>query len=1221
MPPPPKFKVPSELRGPSKKAGGSGGGSSLPSPGPKAQERADSKERRSVGYSEKSLIRLLGRLSSTPELSDGQRDKLGTLLTGYKPKKIRSLARAAELPESLALELTDTARKAQGMPERAEVGKGEARLKRIVEKGAKSLEETGDWGTTPSGQRRQERAWEVAGQLPAENVKRATEALKALGDVPGMTPEEEKRQRALVVQAAGHTIDSGQRPGAAYGTGGSALGDFMDYIGRPGQVVLGTVAEGPGGAWKALSGQEHYTPIQSVLRATGKSEAEAAKAEGDLPGLVRFPANLAGYAASDPLTYLTFGTSAASKAAVRNLAPKIAAAGGRSVDDVIEGLVTSGVRSLDDVERAALPETQSLLRGLARQGPSTARAEKLLAGAPGGVKIKGRSIPGTSVTTPARKTGEVLGTAEKLLRPRAGIVQAERRGEEWARGLEPKLEALAARAEATKSFADRQLIARIQKAARGNKIGREKDLTEIRRSLDVGGADVALTGAQQNVRTELRSLMDEMLTAERAAGIDTAQLGAQAAAKQADDLAKKILKVEEQMDSAVGARYTNLDERFQALIAQRDEVLAKAAAAGDDYLQHIVVQPSWLQRKVTQRGRSPLEHEAAGFTKGRKIEGSIDEKNALAEAEGALGYETDPLKIVAHRGLQSNAKVVERQYANELMALPAPDGSSLFREVTHADDVAAFRDLGLVKAADANDALGLGEVWTHPEIATEFKRVMGATSSDDAVRNMMHAYDAAHRWWKGMATVPAPFSGGFSFRNMFSNWFNASWLPDPGARATVADYTKAGNLQQAAARGWRQHADPFKFLNDADAVKLRDAFQTGVLGQGFYVVDFEDVAQQLAKPRLRDVSAGEALKRIGKRANPLSPDFGPIEVGRAFNGAIENNARLALFLRNVDVLGADGAASLVRKYLFDYSSLTHFEQAYLKRVASFYTWTRKNLPLQLEAMLKTPGRFSRIEQVRWGILDEAEGQDTGPIPRWMGDQQGVVLPRDVTNVLAKIPGLGVEKDVPMMFMPDLPHLGVQETLGPLANLASNVPGLGSLSKGEGADRALASFAGYVGGPAGILRALSEIAAGKTYFSGREFYPGQMEEAPIYLEPFAGDAEVYAGKKPVPAVSPGLVNLLESAAPILSKIRTVAPTSQYDKDAAVRRRLNMISGLNLWPLGEATRRSELLRRLAVGDAIRTDLENRGFEVPDTYDLQDSAKAKVPKIDWKKLARNG
>ena len=84
--------------------------------------------------------------------------------------------------------------------------------------------------------------------------------------------------------------------------------------------------------------------------------------------------------------------------------------------------------------------------------------------------------------------------------------------------------------------------------------------------------------------------------------------------------------------------------------------------------------------------------------------------------------------------------------------------------------------------------------------------------------------------------------------------------------------------------------------------------------------------------------------------------------GMAFGRTIENNSRLAHFMDRTIGRGksAEEAALSVKKYLFDYGDLTHFERTVMKRAMPFYTWTRKNIPLQLEALMTMPEKFAPL---------------------------------------------------------------------------------------------------------------------------------------------------------------------------------------------------------------------------------------------------------------------
>jgi hypothetical protein len=57
------------------------------------------------------------------------------------------------------------------------------------------------------------------------------------------------------------------------------------------------------------------------------------------------------------------------------------------------------------------------------------------------------------------------------------------------------------------------------------------------------------------------------------------------------------------------------------------------------------------------------------------------------------------------------------------------------------------------------------------------------------------------------------------------------------------------------------------------------------------------------------------------------------------------------------------AAATTKKYLFDYFDLTAFEKKVMKRIVPFYTWMRKNIPLQLKTLVTNPRVFARANDI------------------------------------------------------------------------------------------------------------------------------------------------------------------------------------------------------------------------------------------------------------------
>ena len=85
-------------------------------------------------------------------------------------------------------------------------------------------------------------------------------------------------------------------------------------------------------------------------------------------------------------------------------------------------------------------------------------------------------------------------------------------------------------------------------------------------------------------------------------------------------------------------------------------------------------------------------------------------------------------------------------------------------------------------------------------------------------------------------------------------------------------------------------------------------------------------------------------------------------------------------------------------YLSGNSDLSQFEQQVLKRVFPFVSWTRKNLPLQLENLVRQPGKLATTEKALRAVevfdgKTDAEVQDVhNNVAEWLQEGRPVVLP-------------------------------------------------------------------------------------------------------------------------------------------------------------------------------------------------------------------------------------
>lgn len=219
-------------------------------------------------------------------------------------------------------------------------------------------------------------------------------------------------------------------------------------------------------------------------------------------------------------------------------------------------------------------------------------------------------------------------------------------------------------------------------------------------------------------------------------------------------------------------------------------------------------------------------------------------------------------------------------------------------------------------------------------IAKDMNKFNSFFIGDPTTNELLKIFDKAQNVWKMMATtIRLPFH----LRNMYSNWWqaylsgiNPSKLPD---RLIEAAMVQSGKIKKITLHGKEYTYQEIKSQID----------QLGIHGKGWLGAD-------IPKAFFDEV---ESIVKYGKLRH-----LNPLDAGRQFGMLIEDNARIAVFLNQIDNgKSFKEASQAVRKYMFDYSELTDFEKNVMRRAWPFYTWSRKNIPLQIHGLLNQPRKY------------------------------------------------------------------------------------------------------------------------------------------------------------------------------------------------------------------------------------------------------------------------
>lgn len=280
-------------------------------------------------------------------------------------------------------------------------------------------------------------------------------------------------------------------------------------------------------------------------------------------------------------------------------------------------------------------------------------------------------------------------------------------------------------------------------------------------------------------------------------------------------------------------------------------------------------------------------------------------------------------------------------------------------------DVRRFAVNGIDNAVGVT-AKGLGDLKFQPEVAAAIDKYVQSIKPEE-INTFLRIFDTVQNYWKGQALI----SPSYHVRNAVGNFWNnfLAGVVDPKAYSDAALLVagKADNLALTTANGERLVGSQI----------LEEAKKLGVLDQGLFSKDIEDA-----------IDIGSGTWKLWKQNNKL------FKANRAAGEAIEGNARMAHFvdrIRKGDTL--EQAAASVKKYLFDYGDLSGAEKNIFKRVAPFYTWTRKNVPLQISELVKQPEKFALIDKFARAI----EGNVQEPDEKYLSDYIKSNIPIRITN--------------------------------------------------------------------------------------------------------------------------------------------------------------------------------------------------------------------------------
>lgn len=380
----------------------------------------------------------------------------------------------------------------------------------------------------------------------------------------------------------------------------------------------------------------------------------------------------------------------------------------------------------------------------------------------------------------------------------------------------------------------------------------------------------------------------------------------------------------------------------------------------------------------------------------RTIEGTISEIN---ERFGKEFFDTNIINTAAIRGVASARALTSKEFLTEV--------AQKFGTRTPPT--------GYVKAG-AKELEGL---YFHPAIAEQIDKFGKAFTSDEATNAMLRAFDEAQNLWKASVTSIFPaFHGRNAISNVFLNFLDigasaispAKHLLSTTLLKNNADATKLEKLiLQGGDVGKNAGVQLDLLLNKKVLTDnfgkewtfgaIRKEIRDRRVAFGDEFTGFLDIRDSI-KDKLNLATGTSKVKKNLQKVNPLSQQNVAFKAGRAVGNAIEQQARVLNFMTNLERTGdVVTAAERTKQFLFDYTNLSDFEKNVMRRLIPFYTFTRKNLELQVTQLAKQPGKLATQAKIFTNISKTMSGsslteEETKALPEFLQQGLGIVYSRD-----------------------------------------------------------------------------------------------------------------------------------------------------------------------------------------------------------------------------------
>ena len=381
--------------------------------------------------------------------------------------------------------------------------------------------------------------------------------------------------------------------------------------------------------------------------------------------------------------------------------------------------------------------------------------------------------------------------------------------------------------------------------------------------------------------------------------------------------------------------------------------------AGKEFFKKGIFRPRkpFSARDISNIKRSP--EGAANFTE--------DWMKMLAEETGVKDiFETNILGATGMRGVRSVEKISNAELAQGVADTFAKHHPNIGKSA----DTVSIKDFLNSKGMKFNSAEIEARGWKDKYIPND---VIGYFENQyrvwpkDEITPVVNLYDQFLNFSKGAVTSWFP---AFHGRNMLSN-IMLGWQ---GGNRNIKNYAEAITYQSKR---------PF-------AIAMADGtiLDKKALHRKFVTHNIE--TRGFAREFMGEGTLGESTSDVFNTVLGKQEKGGLFGFGRRAGNLVENNARISMALDLIKKGHTDWTeiGKHVNKYFFDYADLSKFEKTYMRRMFFFYTFSRKNMALQAEHLVKNP----RFIQMQSQLTQQTKPGVRGELPEFMQSRFNIPLP-------------------------------------------------------------------------------------------------------------------------------------------------------------------------------------------------------------------------------------